>query len=291
MVPRGRGHARAVRRRDRRDGRAAAQAVATAPLAQGWRSTRSPTWRCSRWHRPTDHPRSPLDAADRLARPRGPRPARRRRRYAPIADARADHDPAGLPARRGAAGVAPGLPHRLAAGPVRRAPGLHEVPGADERRVHRRAVLDRGAELAAASGRPAPRSGASPRSTRCRSAARWSSTTRASTTPACSCGFGDAELVAYSQKCTHLSCAVIPRPDARRHSLPVPRGLLRSAIAAVPSPARRRGRCRASCSRSAGDDDLRHRHRVEDQSDDASAAVRSPASSARRSSTACWRSS
>jgi Rieske Fe-S protein len=24
---------------------------------------------------------------------------------------------------------------------------------------------------------------------------------------------GDAELVAYSQKCTHLSCAVIPRPD------------------------------------------------------------------------------
>jgi Rieske Fe-S protein len=24
---------------------------------------------------------------------------------------------------------------------------------------------------------------------------------------------GDAEFVAYSQKCTHLSCAVIPRPD------------------------------------------------------------------------------
>jgi Rieske Fe-S protein len=24
---------------------------------------------------------------------------------------------------------------------------------------------------------------------------------------------GDTELVAYSQKCTHLSCAVIPRPD------------------------------------------------------------------------------
>ena len=24
---------------------------------------------------------------------------------------------------------------------------------------------------------------------------------------------GEAELVAYSQKCTHLSCAVIPRPD------------------------------------------------------------------------------
>ena len=27
------------------------------------------------------------------------------------------------------------------------------------------------------------------------------------------CRLGEAELVAYSQKCTHLACAVIPRPD------------------------------------------------------------------------------
>ena len=50
----------------------------------------------------------------------------------------------------GAAGLAAGLPDRLAAGSLRRAPGLHEVPGAHERRVHRRPVLDRGAELVAA---------------------------------------------------------------------------------------------------------------------------------------------
>ena len=43
----------------------------------------------------------------------------------------------------GAAGLAAGLPDRLAPGPLRRAPRLHEVPGADERGVRRRPVLDR----------------------------------------------------------------------------------------------------------------------------------------------------
>ena len=38
-----------------------------------------------------------------------------------------------------------------------------------------------------------------------------------------------AEFVAYSQKCTHLSCAVIPRPEQGVAPLPVSRGLLRPA--------------------------------------------------------------
>ena len=48
------------------------------------------------------------------------------------------------------------FPDRLAAGPVRRAARLHEVPGAHERRDDRGPVLDRGAELVAsgAAGQP-----------------------------------------------------------------------------------------------------------------------------------------
>ena len=33
-------------------------------------------------------------------------------------------------------------------------------------------------------------------------------------------------FVAYSQKCTHLSCAVLRRRRAEAHRVPVPRGLL-----------------------------------------------------------------
>ena len=44
------------------------------------------------------------------------------------------------------------LPDRLAAGPVRRAPRLHEVPGAHQPGVRRRPALDRGAEPAGAAG-------------------------------------------------------------------------------------------------------------------------------------------
>ena len=41
------------------------------------------------------------------------------------------------------------FPDRLAAGSVRRAPRLHEVHGADERRVHGRPAVDRRSELVA----------------------------------------------------------------------------------------------------------------------------------------------
>ena len=70
---------------------------------------------------------------------------------------RADHDRARRPADGRAAGLAAGLPDRLAAGPLRRAPRLHEVPGADQPGVRRRAVLDRRAELAGGGGAASPR--------------------------------------------------------------------------------------------------------------------------------------
>ena len=92
-------------------------------------------------------------------------------------------------------------------------------------------------------------------------------------------------LVAYSQKCTHLSCAVVPRIERGRAPLPVPRGLLRPRAPAGNSPARRRGRC------------PRHRARGPRRTTSTPPASRrgrsdmalerhSPASSGRRSSTA-----
>ena len=65
--------------------------------------------------------------------------------------------PDGRPAAR-AAGVAAGFPDRLAAGSVRRAPRLREVPGPDQRGVHGRPVLDRRPELAAQRARACRRS-------------------------------------------------------------------------------------------------------------------------------------
>ena len=50
------------------------------------------------------------------------------------------------------------------------------------------------------------------------------------------------EFVAFSQKCTHLSCAVIPRPDRRQLLLSVSRGTLRSADGRARPPVRRGGR-------------------------------------------------
>ena len=61
-------------------------------------------------------------------------------------------------------------------------------------------------------------------------------------------------LVAYSQKCTHLSCAVVPRPEQGVHPLPVPRGILRPRVG---PPARRAAaavRCRGSSLEVRGDD-------------------------------------
>jgi nitrite reductase/ring-hydroxylating ferredoxin subunit len=51
----------------------------------------------------------------------------------------------------------------------------------------------------------------------------------------------DADVVAFSQKCTHLSCAVIPRPERNVWHCPCHEGLfdLRSA---TQSPGRRRAR-------------------------------------------------
>src|SRR5436190_8117463 len=60
-----------------------------------------------------------------------------------------------LGARRPAAGLAPRFPDRLSTGPLRGAPGLHEVHGAHQRCIHCRAVLDRRGELVAAPARAA----------------------------------------------------------------------------------------------------------------------------------------
>ena len=51
-----------------------------------------------------------------------------------------------------------------------------------------------------------------------------------------------SEFVAFSQKCTHLSCAVIPRPDEGQLLLSVSRGTVRPADRARRPPDRRAGR-------------------------------------------------
>ncbi len=134
--------------------------------------------------------------------------------------------PDGRP-RRQQPRVAPGLPDRLAAGPLRRAPRLREVPGADERRVRRRAALDRGAELVAAPP--------------CRAAARriaaladvpvggnWCSPIRPRTTALL---IRIDETVARRVQPEVHAPVVRGRAEARgrRAALPVPRGYLRSA--------------------------------------------------------------
>ena len=98
-------------------------------------------------------------------------------------------------------------------------------------------------------------------------------------------------LVAYSQKCTHLSCAVVPRRRAG-HRFDCPATMATSTCASgrpVAGPAAR-GRCRASCSTSAAATSTRpaSRRGPSDMSLTASVHAR-PAHD--RSSTACWRSS
>ena len=119
-----------------------------------------------------------------------------------------------------AAALAQGFSDRLAAGPLRRAPRLHEVHGADQPRVHRRPGLDRRDRTGCAGAAASP-TDASDRLARrrCRSARAMSSPIpdehdrlragphRRRTT-----------FVAYSQKCTHLSCAVVPQRRRRRAS-------------------------------------------------------------------------
>jgi nitrite reductase/ring-hydroxylating ferredoxin subunit len=55
----------------------------------------------------------------------------------------------------------------------------------------------------------------------------------------------DGRLVAYGQKCTHLSCAVIPEPGNHQLHCPCHNGFLSATTAAL-WPARRGGRCRSS---------------------------------------------
>ena len=57
------------------------------------------------------------------------------------------------------------------------------------------------------------RSCASRRSTRCRSAARHCSSTREPAKMCVLVRLADELVVAYSQQCTHLSCAVVPKPE------------------------------------------------------------------------------
>ena len=125
---------------------------------------------------------------------------------------RDDHDAAGSQSGRPAAGVAPGLSDRLAAGSVRRTPRFHEVPGADQRRAYRRPTLDCRAELAAPGARAA--AAATHRvARRCAGRRLAGVSVSGRARPLRAGSPADRDLVAYSQKCTHLSCAVIPRPE------------------------------------------------------------------------------
>ena len=107
-------------------------------------------------------------------------------------------------------------------------------------RVHAGPGLDRPAELVPEAQRPA--AGAADclgrRSGRRRPSA---SPIRTSTNPVCSCGWRASEFVAFSQKCTHLSCAVIPRPAEGSFYCPCHEGRSISGPARR-LPARRAGR-------------------------------------------------
>jgi Rieske Fe-S protein len=61
----------------------------------------------------------------------------------------------------------------------------------------------------------------------------------------------DGSYVAYSQKCTHLSCAVFPSQDGKRLECPCHEGYFSAATGGC-SRARRRGRCRGSFWKSGG---------------------------------------
>ena len=114
--------------------------------------------------------------------------------------------PDGRP-QRPATGLAAGFSDRLPAGPLRGAPGLHEVHGPHQRRVHRRAVLDRRGELAAPQARAAALTRiASVDDVPVGGARQIRLPGRTRRLPALR---PEPDLfVAYSQKCTHLSCAV-----------------------------------------------------------------------------------
>ena len=65
------------------------------------------------------------------------------------------------------------------------------------------------------------------------------------------CASPTRDVVAFSQKCTHLGCVVYYEADEEPLALPVPRGQLRRPHRRRASPARRRDRSAASTSRSA----------------------------------------
>ena len=168
------GEPRAPRRRRCRDGRAASEPRGVAE-GREYTRTRRRTWRHSK---PIRSPRSRCSDGDVRRDPRaaidpainspGPRRADRHGSGKPlraIVRPGADHHRPGLRAGRFAARLAAGLPDRLAAGSVRRAPRLHEVHGAHERRVHRRPAVDRARRTGIASAAANRRSSALRRST------------------------------------------------------------------------------------------------------------------------------
>ena len=113
------------------------------------------------------------------------------------------------------------FPDRLAAGRLRRAARLHQVPGPDQPGVRRRPVLDRRRRTSCAGARGQPPIRQIARlDADCRSAARCVFTTPTSTTRACCCAPDEDDFVAYGQKCTHLSCAVVPEPEQKRFHCP-----------------------------------------------------------------------
>ena len=91
------------------------------------------------------------------------------------------------------------------------------------------------------------RCGGSPPPTRSRQEARCCSATRPTTTRAFWCATRSGRFDAFSQVCTHLSCAVVHRPGERRAGVSRATRDRSPRATAARWPGRRRGACRASC--------------------------------------------
>ena len=136
----------------------------------------------------------PDRSRDRLAGPGRPdRHGARRSVYAPIAEReQITIAPDGRPADAQPA-WRQDFPDRLAAGPLRRPPRLHEVPGAHQRRVHRGQFVDRRPELV-------PRSAAASR--RCSGSHRWTT-------------WPSAAAVGFTYPGEHDPCLLVRLTDER----------------------------------------------------------------------------
>ena len=140
---------------------------------------------------------------------------------------RAGDDRAGRTSDGRAAGMAHRFPSRLAAGPLRRAPRLHEVHGAHEPGVYRRAVLDRVAELVAETARRVRIGAAGVGWPMCPSAAYTDVRVSDGTRPVCAGAHGRTDLRRLQPE---MHASVVRRAAARRREpdpLPLPRGTLR----------------------------------------------------------------